>query len=35
MQMWNPLIEKVRYGDYMSLARDWVASIYPDWSFAF
>lgn len=29
-----PLFEKDRYSEYMSLARDWVTSIYPDWSFA-
>jgi Predicted metal-dependent hydrolase of the TIM-barrel fold len=30
-----PLFEKGRYAEYLSLARDWVMSIHPDWSFAF
>jgi predicted TIM-barrel fold metal-dependent hydrolase len=30
-----PLFDKARYADYMFLARDWVASIHPDWSFTF
>jgi len=30
-----PLFEKDRYADYMSLARAWVTSIHPGWSFAF
>lgn len=30
-----PLFEKDRYSEYMSLARDWVTSIHPGWSFAF
>ena len=30
-----PLFEKGRYSEYMSLAREWVTSIHPGWSFAF
>ena len=30
-----PLFEKDRYSEYMSLAREWVTSIHPGWSFAF
>jgi hypothetical protein len=29
-----PLFEKDRYAEYMSLAREWVTSIHPEWSFA-
>ena len=30
-----PLLEKSRYPDYLSLARDWVAAVYPDWTCPF
>ncbi len=30
-----PLFEKERYAEYMALARDWVTSVYPEWSFTF
>ncbi|MCU1258997.1 MAG: hypothetical protein JWO80_1882 [Bryobacterales bacterium] len=28
-----PLFEKERYGGYMALARNWVTSLHPEWSF--
>lgn len=30
-----PLMEKDRYDDYLRIARTWVTSIYPEWSFTF
>ncbi len=30
-----PLFEKGLYADDMSLARDWVTAIHPNWSFSF
>jgi hypothetical protein len=27
-----PLFDKARYGDYLSLALDWVASVHPNWN---
>lgn len=30
-----PLFEKARYADYMSVAREWVTSIHPDWRSTF
>jgi hypothetical protein len=30
-----PLVEKSRYEHYLSLARDWIVAIYPDWTCPF